>query len=259
MITAGVDIGASTSKVVISKEGQILSYSIIGTGAESANSAQRAMAAALKGIDHLSLGDIEYIIATGYGRVIAPFANETVTELSCHAKGANWLFPSVRTILDMGGQDCKAIRCDEMGRLTNFAMNDKCAAGTGRFLELMAMVMDLPLEGLGKLSLEAKEEVTINSTCAVFAESEVISHIHRGVAKEEILAGLHYAIADRILELISQVGIRQEVVVTGGIAKNVAIVAELERKLGMSLLLPREPQIVGALGAALLAPESPPV
>jgi len=253
LITAGVDIGASPSKVVISKEGQILSYSIIGTGAESANSAQRAMAAALKGIDYLSLGDIEYIIATGYGRVIAPFANETVTELSCHAKGANWLFPSVRTILDMGGQDCKAIRCDEMGRLTNFAMNDKCAAGTGRFLELMAMVMDLPLEGLGKLALEAKEEVTINSTCTVFAKSEVTSLIRLGRDKRDILAGLHTAVSTRVYTLLRRIGIEEDFAITGGIGKNIGVVRKVEELVGLKALVPEEPQIVGALGAALFA------
>ena len=195
MITAGVDIGASTSKAAILEDGKILSYSIIVTGAESQGSAVRAMDDALKGLGRISLDDIGYIIATGYGRVIVPFAHETVTELSCHAKGANWLFPSARTILDMGGQDCKAIRCDEKGRLGNFAMNDKCAAGTGRFLEIMAKVMELPLEKLGELSLEAKEEVRINGTCAVFGKSEVAALIREGRDKRDILAGLHEAVS----------------------------------------------------------------
>ena len=178
MITAGIDIGASTSKAIILEDGNILSYSIIVTGAESQGSALRAMDDTLKGLGLIFLGDIGYIVATGYGRVVVSFAYETVTGLSYHAKGANWLSPSARTILDMGGQDCKAIRYDEKGRLGNFAMNDKRAAGTGRFLEIMAKVMDLPpLERLGELSLEAKEEVRINGTCAVFGKSEVAALI----------------------------------------------------------------------------------
>jgi len=255
VITAGVDIGASTSKAVILGDGMILSYSIIVTGAESAGSALRAMDEALKGRDGLCLGDIGYIVATGYGRVVVPFAHETVTELSCHAKGASWIFPSARTILDMGGQDCKAIRCDGMGRLRNFVMNDKCAAGTGRFLEVMAKVMGLPLEKLGELSLEAKEEVRINSTCAVFGRSEVASLIREGRDKRDILAGLHEAVARRVYTLLRRVGVERDFVITGGIAKNIGVVRRIEEKVGLKALLPQEPQIVGALGAALFARE----
>ncbi|MBE0414926.1 MAG: 2-hydroxyglutaryl-CoA dehydratase [Dehalococcoidia bacterium] len=252
MITAGVDIGASTSKVVLLKDAQILSYSIIATAAESAFSARRAMDEALKGTD-LRSGDIGCIVATGYGRVIVPFAHETITELSCHARGANWLFPSVRTILDMGGQDCKAIRCDERGRLKNFVMNDKCAAGTGRFLELMARVMELRLEDLGRLALEARGEIRIDSTCTVFAKSEVSSLVREGRDKRDILAGLHAAIATRVYNLLRGVGIERDLVITGGIAKNIGVVRKVEEKAGMEVLLPPEPQIVGALGAALFA------
>ena len=255
MITAGVDIGASTSKAVILEDGEILSYSIIVTGAESAASALRAMDHALKGVDRLSLGDIGYIVATGYGRVIVPFAHETVTELSCHAKGANWLFPSARTILDMGGQDCKAIRCDDIGRLKNFVMNDKCAAGTGRFLEVMAKIMELPLEKLGELSLEAREEIRINSTCAVFGKSEVAALIREGRDKRDILAGLHEAVASRVYTLLRRVGIERDLVISGGIGKNIGVVRKIEKKVGMKALIPAEPQIVGALGAALFARE----
>ncbi len=253
MITAGIDIGSSTSKVVILEDNQVLSYSIIPTGAESAASAQRAMDEALRGTNHLSLEDMGWVIATGYGRVIVPFANETVTEISCHAKGANWLFPSVRTVLDMGGQDCKAIRCDDHGKLLNFIMNDKCAAGTGRFLEVMAEVMELPLEDIGKLSLQASEEIRINSTCTVFGKSEVASLIRQGRDKRDILAGLHAAILSRVYTLLRKVGIKAEFAITGGIAKNIGVVKRLEEKVGLSALLPEEPQIVGALGAALFA------
>jgi len=253
VITAGIDIGSSTSKVVILEDNRTLSYSIIPTGAESAGSAQRAMDEALRGTEHLSLKDIGWVIATGYGRVIAPFANETVTEISCHARGANWLFPSVRTVLDMGGQDCKAIRCDDKGKLLNFAMNDKCAAGTGRFLEVMADVMELPLEDIGELSLQAVEEIRINSTCTVFGKSEVTSLIRQGKDKPDILAGLHVAILHRVYTLLRKVGVEPDLAITGGIAKNIGVVKRLAERVGLNIRLPEEPQIVGALGAALFA------
>ena len=255
MIVAGVDIGASTAKAVLLEDAQILGYSIIATGAESANSARHALDQALIRAE-LSLAEIGYIVATGYGRVIVPFAQETVTELTCHARGANWLFPSARTILDMGGQDCKAIRCDEVGRLQNFVMNDKCAAGTGRFLELMARVLGLSLDELGELSLEARAEVRINSTCAVFAKSEVTSLIREGKDRRDVLAGLHNAIASRVYNLLRGVGIEPDLVITGGIGKNIGVVRKIEERVGLKVLLPEEPQIVGALGAALFARDS---
>ena len=254
MITAGVDIGSATSKVVLLKGDDVVCHSLIATGAESANSARRVMDEALQRSD-LSPDDIAYIVATGYGRVIVPFAQETITELTCHARGANWLFPSARTILDMGGQDCKAIRCDEEGRLENFAMNDKCAAGTGRFLELMARVLGLSLDELGEVSLEATSEVMIDSTCAVFAKSEVTSLIREGKARPDVLAGLHSAIAARVYNLLRGVGVEPDLVITGGIGKNVGVVRKIEERVGLKALLPEEPQIVGALGAALIARE----
>lgn len=253
MITAGIDIGSSTSKAVILEGQEVVSYSIIPAGAESASSAQRVMDEALKKTAHISLDDIDWIVATGYGRVIVAFANETVTELSCHVRGANWCFPSVRTVLDMGGQDCKAIRCDNEGRLLNFAMNDKCAAGTGRFLEVMAKVMELPLEDIGELSLQAREEIRINSTCAVFGKSEVASLLRQGRGKPDILAGLHAAISNRVYTLLRRVGVMPDFTITGGIAKNIGVVQRLEEMVGLKAILPEEPQIVGALGAALFA------
>lgn len=252
MIVAGLDIGASTSKAVLLSGDNILSHSIIATGAESANSARRALDEALNRAN-LSPAEIGYIVATGYGRVIVPFAQETVTELTCHARGANWFFPSARTVLDMGGQDCKAIRCDEAGRLLNFMMNDKCAAGTGRFLELMARVLWLSLDELGELSLEARAEVKINSTCAVFAKSEVISLIREGKDRRDVLAGLHSAIAARVYNLLRGVGVEPDLVITGGIGKNIGMVRRIEQMVGLKALVPEEPQIVGALGAALFA------
>ena len=252
VLTAGIDVGSSTSKAVILEGKEILSYSIVPTGADSAGSAQMATDEALKKT-HLSLQNMGWIVATGYGRVIVGFANETLTELSCHVKGANWLFPSVRTVLDMGGQDCKAIKCDDRGRLLNFVMNDKCAAGTGRFLEVMARVMELPLEEIGELSLQAKEAIRISSTCAVFAKSEVASLLRQGKKRPDVLAGLHAAISDRVYNLLRRVGVTPEFAITGGIAKNIGVVRRLEAKMGLKALLPEEPQIVGALGAALFA------
>lgn len=253
MIVAGIDVGSSTSKAVILEDQEIISYSIIPTGAESAGSAQKAMDETLQKTGHLSLADIQWIVATGYGRVIVDCASETITELSCHARGANWLLPSVRTVLDMGGQDCKAIRCDNEGKLLNFVMNDKCAAGTGRFLEVMAKVMELPLEGIGELSLQAREEIRINSTCAVFGKSEVASLIRLGREKQDILSGLHMAISNRVFTLLRKVGVEPDFTITGGIAKNIGVVRRLEEKLGLKAILTEEPQIVGALGAALFA------
>jgi predicted CoA-substrate-specific enzyme activase len=252
MITAGVDIGSSTSKAVLFGDDGILSHSIILTGSESVHSATQVMNEVLQK-SNLSAEALQYIVATGYGRIIVPFAHEALTELTCHARGANWLFPEVRTILDMGGQDCKAIRCDRSGRLQNFIMNDKCAAGTGRFLELMARLLGLSLDELGELSLNARSAIKINSTCAVFAKSEVTSLIREGKEREDVLAGLHSAIAGRVYSLLRGVGIEPELAVTGGIGKNRAVVQELEKRLGMKVLIPEEPQIVGALGAALFA------
>lgn len=252
MIVAGLDIGSSTSKAVLLSGERILGYSIIATGAESANSARQALDRAMNQA-YLSPAQIGYIVATGYGRVIVPFAQETVTELTCHARGANRLFPSARTVLDMGGQDCKAIRCDEAGRLQNFMMNDKCAAGTGRFLELMARVLGLSLDELGELSLEPRAEVRINSTCAVFAKSEVTSLIREGVDRRDVVAGLHSAIAARVYNLLRGVGIEPDLVITGGIGKNIGVVRRIEERVGLKALVPQEPQIVGALGAALFA------
>lgn len=252
MFVAGVDIGSATSKAVILSGDGIVGHSLLATGAQSAASAQGAMEAALETAD-LCWAQIACIVATGYGRVIVPFADDTVTELSCHARGAHFLFPSARTILDMGGQDCKAIRCDERGKLRNFAMNDKCAAGTGRFLEVLSRVMDIELAQMGPLALEAQAPVKINSTCTVFAKTEVSALLRTGNSRSDVLAGLHEAITKRTFTLLRRVGIEADFVITGGIAKNIAMVRKLEERVGLPALIPPEPQIVGALGAALFA------
>lgn len=255
MIVAGVDVGSRTTCALILGDGGIMSFSLISTGPQSAKTSRKAMKEALT-IGNLTFDDIGYIVATGYGRVLVPFANEIITEISCHAKGANWYFPTVRTVLDMGGQDCKAIKVDGIGNHVNFAMNDKCAAGTGRFLEVMAEALRLPLEDIGELSLQSENEVRVSSTCTVFAKSEVVSLMRRGIEKSDILAGLHEAIATRVYGLLRQVRIEGDFAITGGIAKNIGVVRKLEEKVGLKALIPEEPQIVGALGAALIAKDN---
>jgi predicted CoA-substrate-specific enzyme activase len=206
---------------------------------------------------HLSLDDMDYVVSTGYGRLVVPFARRNVTEISCHAKGAHWFFPEVRTILDMGGQDCKAIRCDDTGKVTNFAMNDKCAAGAGRSMEVMAELLQVPLDDLGELSLEIVDaEVPISTTCVVFAKSEALSHLRRGKQRSDILAGVCEALATRVHSLMQRVGTESEFVISGGIAKNIGIVKRLTDKTGLTPRISFEPQIVGALGAALFAQET---
>jgi len=254
VIVAGIDIGSRAAKAVVLNDGSILSSIIRDTGPESVKTSQMTIEAVLKG-PGLSLSDVRYTVATGYGRVLVPFANENVSEISCHARGINWYFPSVRTILDMGGQDCKAISCDGNGRVTNFIMNDKCAGGTGRFLEMIAEVLEIPLEKIGDLSIKSATTVPFNTICAVFAKSEAIAYLKKGMVKSDILAGLHEAIATRSLNLLKRVSIQKDFSITGGIAKNSGMVAKLREKVGLEPLLCEDPQLIGALGAALFAQE----
>ena len=254
MFVAGIDIGSRGAKGVIMEDNCMVSYTIGDTGPESAKTAEATMDAVLEGTG-LSRRDISYVVATGYGRVLVPFANVNISEISCHARGAHWYFPSVRTILDMGGQDCKAINCDENGRVTNFIMNDKCAGGTGRFLEVIADVLQLPLEEIGPMSLESQQDFPFSTICAVFAKSEALALLKRGVAKSDILNGLHNAIAVRSHNLLRRISIEKEFTITGGISKNIGMVRKLQEKVGLEPLLAPDAQIVGALGAALFARE----
>jgi len=254
VIVAGIDIGSRAAKAVILEDKSILSSAICDTGPESVKASYTVMEEALKGA-RISLNDIQYTVATGYGRVLVPFANKNISEISCHAKGINWYFPSVRTILDMGGQDCKAINCNDTGMVTNFVMNDKCAGGTGRFLEMIAEVLNTPLEKIGDLSLESKNTIPFNTICAVFAKSEAIVNLRKGVAKSDILAGLHEAIAIRCLNLLKHISIEKDFSITGGIAKNKGMVEKLAENVRLQPLLCEDPQLVGALGAALFAQE----
>jgi predicted CoA-substrate-specific enzyme activase len=254
MIVAGIDIGSRAAKGVILKDGRILASIIRDTGPESVKTSEMVMAELLKATG-LSLSDIYYVVATGYGRVLVPFAKENVSEISCHARGVNYYFPSVRTILDMGGQDCKAISVNEKGQVTNFVMNDKCAGGTGRFLEMIAEVLNLPLTKIGEVSLESNTAISFNTICAVFAKSDAINNLRKGVAKSDILAGLHEAIATRCLNLLKRVTIQKDFSISGGISKNKGMVAKIKEKVGLEPMLSDDPQIIGALGAAIFAEE----
>ena len=252
MIVAGIDIGSRAAKTVIMKDGKILSATIRDTGPESVQTSYMAINATLEGTG-LVIGDINYIVATGYGRVLVPFANENISEISCHARGINYYYPSVTTILDMGGQDCKAIRCDADGHVTNFVMNDKCAGGTGRFLEMIADVLNTELSDIGDVALQSQNAIPFNTICAVFAKTEAIAYLRRGVARGDILAGLNEAITLRCLNLLKKVGIEKDFTITGGIAKNKGMVAKIKEKVGFEPLLAEDPQLIGALGAALFA------
>ena len=252
MLFAGVDVGAATAKTVIMSDGRVLSYSITPTGHSVIQATEKVTREALEKAK-CSLEELDYIISTGYGRNAVPFANKTVTEILCHAIGASFLIPGTRAIIDIGGQDSKAIGVDEQGNVLNFVMNDKCAAGTGRFLEVMAGVLDLDLEELGPVSLTSKETCKVSSTCTIFAESEVVSLRAEGKSREDLVAGIHRAVAARVVVMGSQIKFRKETVFTGGVAKNIGVKKALEEQIGFEILVPEEPQIVGALGAALLA------
>lgn len=254
MPVAGIDIGSLTVEVVIMEQGNILHYTIRPTSSNSKIAAEKAMEETLQSAG-LRLVDLAYVIATGYGRVSIEFANKRITEITCHARAAHFWNPNVRTVIDIGGQDSKVIRLNEEGRVVDFAMNDKCAAGTGRFLEVMAQVLEVELSELADLSDSAQNIVSISSMCTVFAESEVVSLIAQGLPREDIARGLHQSIADRTTGLVNRVGLEEAVMITGGVAKNRAVVRALNEKLNTKIIIPSEPQIAGALGAALLAQE----
>ena len=255
MIVAGCDVGSLTGKAVILKNGEIFAQSIVPTTPKPERTAKNAMDKALKECN-LALEDIEYIVGTGYGRVKIPFANSEISELTCHSKGAHSFIPSIRTIIDVGGQDCKVIKVDKNGKMLDFAMNDKCAAGTGRFLEVMAKTLELKLDELGPISLEAKNPAKITSQCSVFAETEVVSLMADDTEVSDIIAGIHDAVASRIMTLVYRVGLESDVTISGGVAKNVGVVSYLESRMGLKTVkLPVDPQIIGAMGAALIAEE----
>jgi predicted CoA-substrate-specific enzyme activase len=254
MLVAGIDIGSITTEALLfDKDKGIVGYTILQTGADSKKTAEIALEKVLA-YPGKSASDISYTISTGCGRKRAAFAKEAITEITCIAKGVNFLFPEARTIVDIGGQDTKVIRVDVKGRVLEFEMNDKCAAGTGRFIEVMAKALNVELDKIGDISLQHKKELTISSICTVFAESEVISLVSEGEDLEDILYGIHKAIADRTMGLINRLGgVNPEVIMTGGVAKNIGVIKALEKVLNAPIKIYVEPQIIGALGAAILA------
>jgi bzd-type benzoyl-CoA reductase Q subunit len=254
-ITAGVDVGSVSSQAVIMIDGELVAYSNIRTGSDSPNSALNAMNRALEGTG-LTLDKIQYTVGTGYGRVNVPFAQRAITEIACHGRGANFMYGStVRTVLDMGGQDCKAIHIDERGKVTNFLMNDKCAAGTGRGMEVFADLLGVSINEIGELSLKVEEEPPpVSSTCVVFAKSEASGLLRAGWPREKVIAAYTSAMAHRVATLLERVGMEPDFAITGGIAKNIGVVSRLEKELKIKALTPKyDTQIAGAVGAALFA------
>lgn len=249
--TLGIDIGSTASKCAILKNGtEILATDVvfIGAGTEGPG---RAMGNVLEKAE-LKKEEISFIVATGYGRNTFSDADEQISELSCHAKGATFLFPGVRTVIDIGGQDAKAIKIGKNGKMESFLMNDKCAAGTGRFLEVMARVLNIPMDDFSEVSEKSTERIDISSTCTVFAETEVISYLAKAVKREDILAGVHRSIAGRVGNLAARVGIEDDVVMTGGVARDRGIVLALEEAIGTKIKTNEYCQLNGAIGAALL-------
>ena len=255
VLTAGVDIGSTSSKALIMRDLEVVGSVIGPSSVNPAKTAETVFREACK-IASVNPSEVAGIIGTGYGRAKVGFAGDNVSEISCHAVGAHSLAPEARTVIDIGGQDCKAIALEDNGTLKNFAMNEKCAAGTGRFLEMMARVLEVDVADLGDLDAESSTPVSISNVCSVFAESEVINLVNEGANVPDIVRGLHDSLTNRIAVLVNRVGLREEVMVTGGVAKNRGVIRALEEKLGLKNMPAPDsvdPQIMGALGAAIIA------
>lgn len=254
-ITTGIDVGSVSSQAVVMIDGKIFAYANTRTGSNSPDSARKALDYALEAID-VPEDRFDYCIGTGYGRVNVPMADRSITEIACHARGANFIYgPEVRTVLDVGGQDIKAIQCDENGKVTNFLMNDKCAAGTGRGMEVFADLLGVSINDVGALSFQVKEEPqAVSSTCVVYAKSEATGLLRKGWSKEEVLAAYCRAMAERIYSLVERVGVIPEFAVTGGTAKNRGVMERLMLMIGLERMKTEwDTQIAGAVGAALFA------
>ncbi len=253
MLVAGVDVGSTTTKAALLDENKrVRALALVDTGANVVRAAERAFQEALAKAS-VEPWDVAFTVGTGYGRYRVPFGDLQVTEISCHAKGACFLFPGTRTILDMGGQDTKAIRSNELGEVKDFCMNDKCAAGTGRFLEAAAQVLGLRLDEVGEVAGQSKKPLKITNVCTVFVEQEIMMHLARGCQVEDVLAGVHAAIAGRSVSLLRRVGIEPEITFTGGVARNSGMVRALEERLKLKLNVTAESQHIGAIGAGLFA------
>ncbi len=258
MITAGIDVGSLSTNAVILEDNNILLSHSIRTSHDSMAAGMRVMKESLELLrkinKNITMEEIDNIISTGYGRVQVPFSDSSVTEIACHTRGNHWYFPKVRTILDIGGQDCKVIRCDGDGNVTKFLMNDKCGAGTGRFLERIANTLHIPLQDMGDLSTNILEEPSkINNLCAIYAQQDILTLQRKGENIRNILAAVNKFIVGKVYDLIQKIGIMDQFVMSGGVAKNVGIVKYMEYKIGTKIHMAEDPQIIGALGAAIIA------
>ena len=255
MITIGIDLGSRMSKIVVLKDDEIIFSNVIDTGVNPKKVSETLLNDALKKT-FLSKADITKIYSTGYGRNIVPFSDKRISEISCHAKGANYFFPEARTIIDIGGQDSKIILVDEKGHVKDFVMNDRCAAGTGKFLEVTATTLETTIDELGDISQTSTKKIEINSTCVVFAESEIIGLIAEGYKKPNIINAVHRSIAKRTKNLISQLHWQKPVVFTGGVAKNTGMQIAISEIMEAEVIVPDNSFITGALGAAIFAKEN---
>ncbi len=252
MYTVGVDVGAITAKAAVLENEELIATAIIMAGYDRAAAAAQVLDQAMSQA-RITREKVAGLVGTGYGRVQVPGADRTVTEITCHARGAHYLYPQTRTVIDIGGQDSKAISVGKTGRVLDFVMNDKCAAGTGRFLEVMAHALEEDLIDLGEIALSTPHRAPISSTCTVFAESEVITHLAAGLPKAEIIAGIHDAIVARIATMVGRIPIKDAVVLTGGVAHNAGVARMLEERLEHRILVSEQAQLAGAIGAALIA------
>jgi benzoyl-CoA reductase subunit D len=249
-ITAGIDMGSKNVKMIVLKDGQISARGLAPSGFDQKAAAEKVFNDVLRKVGLLR-DDIAHIVATGAGKDVAPYANSEISMVGADALGGNFLYPSVRTVIDVGAETSQAVRCNEKGRMIDFVINEKCAAGSGTFIETMARALEVKLEEIGPLSLKAKKTISMNAQCTIFAESEVVSLIHEKTSKADIARAIHDSIANRITSLARRLGIQRDVALVGGVAKNVGFVTSLQKTLGVELLVPEEPEFVGALGAAL--------
>lgn len=255
LYAGGVDVGSTQTKAIImDQQRRIVARGLIPTGANVTVAAERAYDLALK-TGRVKPKDVTFVVGTGYGRYKVTFGDVQITEISCHARGAHFIVPGTHTVIDMGGQDTKVIKVGGEGEVTDFQMNDKCAAGTGRFLAAAAEVLGLGLGEIGELSLKAKNPVRLSSVCAVFVESDIMSYLAQNKTVEDILGGVHSAIAARTMSLVRRVGVDPDVTFTGGVSQNIGMIRALEEKLGIQLQVSPEAHFAGAIGAALFALE----
>ncbi|MFZ5645998.1 MAG: acyl-CoA dehydratase activase [Bacillota bacterium] len=255
MITAGVDVGNKFTKVIIMKDGQILSRSMVLSGFDQKQAANEAFDKAVSEAC-IGRGDVQYVMATGAGKGEVDFANGTLTEVGANVRGAVYFFPTGRSVIDVGAEEGRAIKCDDRGKIVDFAINEKCAAGAGSFTEAMARALEVELEEMGPLALKSTKNIPMNAQCAVFAESEVVSLIHSKISKEDISKAIHDAIASRIISMARRVGVEKDLVMTGGVGRNVGFVKALGDGLEMQVLVPDDPEFVSAVGAAIAAAEN---